>query len=64
MDIGVIDPFMPLFAIMECPRMTQSFSTFAIKYFWQILNMIFTFAKFVVVVLLHAMYFLLPLIAS
>ena len=29
--------------------MTQSCSTFAIKYFWQILNMIFNFAKLVVV---------------
>ena len=41
---------MPLFAIMECHSMTQSCSTFAIKYFWQILNMICNFAKLVVVV--------------
>ena len=40
---------MPLFAIMECPSMTQSCSTFAIKYSWQIVNMIFNFAKVVVV---------------
>ena len=48
-DIVVFDPFMPLFAIMECHSMTQSSSTFGIKYFWQIINMIFNFAKVVVV---------------
>ena len=48
-DIVVIDPFLPLFAIMECHSMTQSCSTFAIKYFWQILNMICNFAKLIVV---------------
>ena len=42
---------MPFFAIMECHSRTQSCSTFAIKYFWQIVNMIFNFAKLVVVVL-------------
>ena len=47
--IVVIDPFLPLFAIMECHSMTQSCSTFAIKYFWQILNMISNFAKDIVV---------------
>ena len=40
---------MPLFAIMECRSMTQSCSTFAIKYFWQIVNMICNFAKLIVV---------------
>ena len=50
LDIVVIDPFMPLFAIMECRRMTQSCSTFAIKYFWQIVYVLFNFAKLVVVV--------------
>ena len=44
-----MDPLLPLFAIMECHSMTQSYSTFAIKYFWQILNMICNFAKLVVV---------------
>ena len=34
---------------MECHSMTQSCSTFAIKYFWQILNMICNFAKLIVV---------------
>ena len=38
-----------LFAIMEYHSMTQSCSTFAIKYFWQILNMICNFAKLIVV---------------
>ena len=49
-DIVVLYPSIPLFAIMECRSMTQSCSTFAIKYFWQIVNMIFNFAKVVVVV--------------
>ena len=47
--IVVIDPFLPLFAIMECHSMTQSCSTFAIKYFWQIVYVLFNFAKLVVV---------------
>ena len=37
------------FAIMECHSMTQSCSTFAIKYFWQIVYVLFNFAKLVVV---------------
>ena len=45
----VIDPFLQLFEIMGCHSMTQSCSTFAIKYFWQILNMICNFAKLIVV---------------
>ena len=42
-------PSMPLFAIMECPRMSQSCSTFAIKCSWQNVNMLFNFAKVFVV---------------
>ena len=45
----VIDPFLHFFAIMECHSMTQSCSTFAIKYFWQIVYVLFNFAKLVVV---------------
>ena len=41
--------FMPRFAIMECPSMSQSCSTFAIKCSWQIVYMLFNFAKLVVV---------------
>ena len=48
-DIVVLYPSIPLFAIMECPSMSQSCSTFAIKYFWHNVNMIFNFAKVVVV---------------
>ena len=48
-DIVVIDPFLQLFAIMECHSMTKSCSTFAIKYFWQIVYVLFNFAKLVVV---------------
>ena len=47
--IVIIDLFLPLFAIMECHSLTQSCSTFTIKYFWKILNMIFIFSKLVVV---------------
>ena len=36
-------------SILEYHSMTQSCSTFAIKYFWQILNMICNFAKLIVV---------------
>ena len=43
-------PFMPLFEIMEYPSMTQSCSTFAIKCSWQIVYVLFNFAKLVVVV--------------
>ena len=43
--IAVIDPLLQLFAILEYHSMSQSCSTFAIKYFWQILNMICNFAK-------------------
>mgnify|MGYP005824765131 CR=1 FL=1 len=42
-------PSMPLFEIMECPRMTQSYSTFAIKCSWQTVDMLINFAKVVVV---------------
>ena len=45
----VLFPSMSLFAVMEYPSMTQYCPTFAIKYFWQIVNMIFNFAKVVVV---------------
>ena len=45
----VLYPSMPLFAFMEFPRMSQSCSTFVIKCSWQNVNMIFNFAKVVVV---------------
>ena len=40
---------MYLFAIMEYPSMTQSCSTFAIKYSWQIVYVLINFAEVVVV---------------
>ena len=43
-------PSMSLFAFMECPIMTQSFSMFAIKCSWQIVYVLINFAEVVVVV--------------
>ena len=45
----MLDPSMSLFEIMECPSMFKSCSTFVIKCSWQNVNMIFNFAKVVVV---------------
>src|SRR4051812_36311390 len=42
-------PSMLLFVIMECHSLSQSSSTFAIKCYWQIVYMLFDFAKLVVV---------------
>ena len=44
----VLYPSMSLFAFMECPSMTQSCSTFAIKCSWQIVYVLINFAKVVV----------------
>ena len=41
--------FMPLFAIMEHPSLTQSSSTFAIKFSWQNVYMLSNFTEVVVV---------------
>ena len=42
-------PYMALFAIMEYPRMTESFSTFAKKCSWLIVYVLINFAEVVVV---------------
>ena len=42
-------PFVSLFAIMEYPSMTQSCSTFSIKFSWQIVYVLSNFVEVVVV---------------
>src|SRR4051812_24967012 len=42
-------PTLPLFVFMECFSLSQSISTFAIKCSWQIVYLLFNFAKLVVV---------------
>ena len=49
MDIVVVNPFMPLFAIMEYTIMTQYCFTFAIKCSWQIVYILSNFAEVVIV---------------
>ena len=44
----VLYPSMPLFAIVECPSMSYSCSTFAIKCSWQNVNMLINVAMVVV----------------
>ena len=62
--IVVIDPLLPLFAIMECHSMTQSCSTFGIKIFLADSLHDMQFCQACCSCFIHAMYVLLPWLAS